>query len=153
MGGICCRGLLFVVLGLIAVTLWPAPVALGEALPDPGGTAGGLAPDIIVVMVDDLGYMPDERVLERLPSIQLWLDGGLRFTGMYDETPLCCPARSNFLTGLHTWHHGITKNNGNRLDVSHTIAVALHEAGYHTLMAGNYLNKVRRAGHPDAIMH
>ena len=149
------RGLLFAVLGLLALTLWPAPAAVGaEASPDPGGTAGGLAPDIIVVMVDDLGYMPDERVLERLPNIrQLWLDGGVRFTGMYDETPLCCPARSNFLTGLHTWHHGITKNNGNRLDVSHTIAVALHDAGYHTLMAGNYLNKVRGVPVPPGWDH
>jgi arylsulfatase A-like enzyme len=29
------------------------------------------------------------------------------------------------------------------LDPSHTIAVALQDAGYHTIMAGNYLNKVR----------
>jgi arylsulfatase A-like enzyme len=127
----------------------PTPAVGGEATPAPGtvddgGAVGGLAPDIIVVMVDDLGYISDERVLRRLPHIrQLWLDEGIRFTRMYDETPLCCPARSSFLTGLHTWRHGVTKNNGNLLDPSRTIAVALQDAGYHTFMAGNYLNKVR----------
>ena len=95
-------------------------------------------------MVDDLGYIPDDRILRRLPNIRrIWLEGGLRFRQMYDETPLCCPSRASFLTGQHTWRHGVVRNDGNLLDPSGTIAVALQDAGYHTIMAGNYLNKVR----------
>jgi N-acetylglucosamine-6-sulfatase len=147
--------LVVALLGLVAVLISPVATAVGaEVSPEPGGAVTGPAPDIIVVMADDLGYIPDDRVLKRLPNIrQLWLDGGVRFTGMFDETPLCCPARSNFLTGLHTWHHGVTKNNGNRLDTTHTIAVALQDAGYHTLMAGNYLNKVRGIPVPPGWDH
>ena len=59
---------------------------------------------------------------------------------MYDETPLCCPARATFLTGRHTFHHGVTRNDGDLLDPATTVAVALHDAGYHTIQAGKYLN-------------
>ena len=92
-------------------------------------------------MVDDLGYIDDDRILRRLPNIQrVWRTGGLRLRRMYNETPLCCPARATFLTGRHTFHHGVTRNDGNLLDPSTTLAVALHDAGYHTIQAGKYLN-------------
>ena len=92
----------------------PAPSAVAEAA---AAEADGDAPDIFVVMVDDLGYLPDDRVLERLPNIKgLWLDGGLRFTRMFDETPLCCPARATLLSGQHTLHHGVTLNDGDLFD-------------------------------------
>ena len=64
----------------------------------------------------------------------------MRFRQMYNETPLCCPARATFLTGRHTFHHGVTRNDGDLLDASTTVAVALHAAGYHTIQAGKYLN-------------
>ena len=78
---------------------------------------------------------------ERLPNIQrLWRAGGMRLRQMYDETPLCCPARATFLTGRHTFHHGVTRNDGDLLDPATTVAVALHDAGYHTIQTGKYLN-------------
>lgn len=101
-------------------------------------------PDIVVVMVDDLGAI-DERVLERLPNIrELWLEGGLRFDAAYSETPLCCPGRASFLTGQHTRKHGVVRNRAVLLDPSQTIATALHDAGYWTIMAGKYLNHADR---------
>jgi len=102
--------------------------------------ARGGRPDIVVVMVDDLGAI-DERILERLPNIRdLFVGGGLRFDQAYAETPLCCPARASFLTGQHTRTHGVTKNRARLLDDSDTIATALHDAGYWTMMVGKYLN-------------
>jgi arylsulfatase A-like enzyme len=101
-----------------------------------------VAPDIILVTVDDLGYLPDDRVLERLPNItRLWVDGGLRLTSMYDQTPLCSPSRASMLTGKNTLDHGVVRNDPRPLDASETIAVALQSAGYETLMAGKYLNR------------
>jgi arylsulfatase A-like enzyme len=93
-------------------------------------------------MVDDLGAM-DDRVLERLPNIRaLFLRDGLKFTSAYSETPLCCPGRASFLTGQHTARHGVVVNDARLLDPSNTIATALHDAGYYTLMVGKYLNGV-----------
>lgn len=103
-----------------------------------------LAPDIFVVMIDDHGYIADERVLRRLPSItQRFLDGGLRFTQIYDETPLCCPARATVLSGQHTLHHGVVANNGPDLDTKVTIATALDAAGYHTIHAGKFMTSYK----------
>jgi arylsulfatase A-like enzyme len=111
------------------------------ALATSRAVAAADAPDIIVLMVDDLGYLPDDRVLERLPNIKkLWLDGGLRFTRFFDETPLCCPARATFLSGQHTLHHGVTLNDGDLFDPTTTLATALDDAGYQTMLMGKYLN-------------
>ncbi|MBX3032149.1 MAG: sulfatase-like hydrolase/transferase [Chloroflexi bacterium] len=119
--------------------------ALTVAVPPSGGTgtldASADRPDIIVVMLDDLGYLEDDRVLSRLPNIrQLWLRDGLRLRRMYDETPLCCPARATFLTGQHTLRHGVIRNDASLFDPRKTIAVALRKAGYHTVQVGKYLN-------------
>lgn len=111
----------------------------------PAGAGGTVAvdvvkPDIIVVMVDDLGAI-DERVLTRLPNIkQLFLSGGLRFDAAYSETPLCCPGRAAFLTGQHTHNHRVRKNQATLLNPARTIATALHDDGYQTGMFGKYLN-------------
>jgi N-acetylglucosamine-6-sulfatase len=125
--------LLLLILSATTAAQSPEPSADPSAEPT-------LQPDIFVVMVDDFGYLDDERVLERLPNIrELWLKNGLRFRQMYDESPLCCPSRVSFLTGQHTLNHGVVRNNGNLLDHDDTIAVALQEAGYRTMQTGRYL--------------
>ena len=97
-------------------------------------------PDIIVVMVDDMGAI-DQRVLSRLPNIRsIWLQGGLRFDAAFSETPLCCPGRAAFLTGQNTRHHGVTRNIGKLFNPTQSIATALDDAGYWTVMAGKYFN-------------
>ena len=116
----------------------PSPAA---RLEEPGA-APPAEPDIFVVMVDDFAYLADERVLERLPNIsELWVDGGMRFERAYDQTPLCGPSRVSMLTGKHTLNHGVVRNDPGEFDDSETVAVALQDAGYHTVMAGKYLNR------------
>ena len=125
------------VLALLALLLVPW-LDSSRALAD--DSEPGKRPDIIVVMVDDLGAI-GERVLERLPNIRkLWLQQGLKFDSAYSETPLCCPGRAAFLTGQHTRRHGVVVNDARLLDPGNTIATALDEAGYFTVMAGKYLN-------------
>jgi arylsulfatase A-like enzyme len=121
---------------VIACLLIPFPSSSATVTEDPGVTR----PDIIVVMVDDLGAI-DERILSRLPNIKsLWIDGGLRFDSAYSETPLCCPGRASFLTGQHTRTHGVVAQQAKLLDPSMTIATVLHDSGYWTAQVGKYLN-------------
>ncbi len=123
----------FLVFFVVAVFVSPSVKASAYA---------GLAPDIVVFMVDDLGAI-DERILSRLPNISdFFLQRGLRFDQAYDETPLCCPGRASFLTGMHTRRHGVIANDATLLDPSRTIATALHDVGYYTIHVGKYLNGV-----------
>src|SRR3989344_5527293 len=97
-------------------------------------------PDIVVVMVDDLGAI-DERIQNKLPNIKsLFIEQGMRFDNAYNETPLCCPGRATFLTAQHTQKHGVTYNDARLLNSSYTIATALQQTGYYTIAAGKYLN-------------
>ena len=123
---------------MLFVTLF---VAGGVAAAYPRDTTRSAErPDIIVVMVDDLGAI-DNRILDRLPNIKsLFVDSGLAFEQFYGEEPLCCPGRATFLTGQHVRHHHVTRNDARLLDPSHTVATALHDAGYWTVMTGKYLN-------------
>lgn len=102
-------------------------------------------PDIVVVMVDDMGAI-DERVWSRLPNIRsLFLDSGLRFDAAYSETPLCCPGRASLLTGQHTRRHGVWSNTDpTNLNESETVAPLFDAAGYWTVYSGKYLNKAEQ---------
>lgn len=133
-------------LGLSILTV--SPVAAQAESASPAARVGeapppeALAPDIVVVMADDLGYVTDDRVLRQLPNIrELWLDGGLRLEHMYDQSPLCSPSRASLLTGKDTLDHGVVANDPRPLDESETFVVALDAAGYHTSLAGKYLNR------------
>ncbi len=118
-------------------------MSLGSLLAITPGTVDAAAqrPDLITVMVDDLGYLADERVLERLPNIrETFVDGGLRLKQMYGQTPLCSPGRAMFLTGQNSLHNGVVKNDASLLKEQRTIAWALERAGYHTMLVGKYMN-------------
>ena len=53
-----------------------------------------------------------------------------------------CAARGepDFLSGQHTRRHHVTKNIGVPFDPSHTVATALDDAGYFTILTGKYFN-------------
>ncbi len=129
---------LAVIVALLAVPVVRAPAA-SAAVP-----LTGTQPNIVVLLVDDLPAL-DDRVLERLPNIdQTFLQQGVRFTQYFGETPLCCPGRAGFLTGLHTDHHHVIRNDAALFDPSMTIATQVHAAGYYTMLVGKYLNKFDR---------
>lgn len=135
----------------LAVASWAVPPTEVAA-----GTAGGSGPtsepvvpppiprpDIIVVYVDDVAPL-DGRLwtAERTPWIRRWiLDRGLTFDEAVVEAPLCCPARANLLTGLHTHNNGVTRNEAALFDPRVTVASELHDAGYRTAWIGKYLNR------------
>ena len=141
-------------LGIALVALLAASVTATVAQsPEPASELDE-RPDIFLVMVDDLGYIEDDRIVERLPEVKEHiLDAGLRFTRLYSETPLCCPGRASILTGRHTLDHGVIKNDGDLLDPETTIGAALLETDYHTLMVGKYLNQYGGVRMPPGWTH
>ena len=105
-------------------------------------------PNIVVLMVDDL----DERSLEILldeglmPNLKRHIiDKGVTFSKAFATYPLCCPARSTFLTGQYTHNHEVWGNElpeggASKLQDDSTIATWLQESGYYTGYVGKYLN-------------
>lgn len=129
---------------LLILLAIPITVALVNIQTQTQSTAQSFSkPDIIVLMLDDMGAI-DSRILERLPNIRsLWLEEGLKFENAYSETPLCCPGRATFLSGQNTRNHGVTYNKASLLNPNKTIAVSLRDNGYYTIMAGKYLNNAQ----------
>ena len=100
-------------------------------------------PNIILVMTDDQRW----DTLQYMPHVtNLIVNEGISFTNGFVTTPLCCPARSSFLTGRYAHNHGVKDNvapNGGAtvFNDTSTIATWLHDAGYKTSFVGKYLNE------------
>ncbi|HSQ79115.1 MAG TPA: sulfatase-like hydrolase/transferase, partial [Candidatus Bathyarchaeia archaeon] len=76
-------------------------------------TSGPAAPNIILILADDLGYSQlgcygETRI--RTPHIDRLAAEGTRFTQAYSGSPVCAPSRCALLTGLHTGHAQIRDN-------------------------------------------
>ena len=72
------------------------------------GEDAGKKPNIIIIMVDDLGYSDLGCYGGEIntPNIDSLGYSGLRFTQMYNGAR-CCPSRAALLTGLHPHQAGI----------------------------------------------
>ncbi|CAN5441777.1 hypothetical protein BH20CHL6_BH20CHL6_20190 [soil metagenome] len=124
---------------LLCVSLLAGIAAVGPAEVQAAPPDG--RPDIMVILVDDLAQM-DNRVLRRLPNIRsTFLKQGVRFSDFHVETPLCCPGRAGFLSGLHTYHHRVDRNDVQLFDPRMTIATELQASGYQTFLVGKYFNR------------
>ncbi len=94
-------------------------------------------PNILLLVSDDQAWSDFSR--ELMPSVFGDLvDQGALLKRTYVNTSLCCPSRSQILTGLFEHHTGVDAN-AVPLDRP-TIVQALHDSGYRTMLAGKYLN-------------
>jgi N-acetylglucosamine-6-sulfatase len=82
-----------------------------------------------------------------MPKTQaLMADKGSTATSFYIHTPICCPSRSELLSGRY--FHNIKKTGGGCMHTdgvkvnNATFARNLHEGGYRVGMFGKYLNTV-----------
>jgi arylsulfatase A len=70
-------------------------------------------PNIIFIFADDLGYGDigcyGQQKIET-PNIDKLAQQGIKFTQFYSGSTVCAPARSSFLTGLHTGHTQVRGN-------------------------------------------
>ena len=122
-------------------------------------------PNIVIVMVDDMGFSDIGCYGGEIetPHLDQLAANGLRFKQFYN-TGRCCPTRASLMTGLHPHQAGIghmteTPEHPSPLenepyqgylnDRCVTLAQVLKQAGYHTLMAGKWhLSYHRREGWP-----
>jgi N-acetylglucosamine-6-sulfatase len=128
----------------VAVSVFGLVMLLGTVAPTPATVlAGRVRPDVIVIVTDDVPAM-DDRIWRFLPTIHdLFVRHGVNFTNFAGESPLCCPGRAGFLTGQHTFNHGVTHNDVRLFDPTMTLATALQGVGYRTFLAGKYFNLYR----------
>ena len=105
-------------------------------------------PNIIVILVDDMGYSDLGCYGSEIPTPNLdaLAADGLKFTQFYN-TGRCCPSRASLLTGLYPHQAGIgymMRNQGQPGYLGHlneqcvTIAEVLKPAGYFTAMTGKW---------------
>ena len=112
--------------------------------------------NVVVILVDDLGYMdvgannPD--TFYETPNIDRLAKSGMRFTDGYAANPVCSPTRYSILTGKYPTRVDATNffsgtREGrfrpaplhNRMPLEETtIAEALKERGYATFFAGKW---------------
>ncbi len=117
------------------------------------GVHAAQRPNIIIVLVDDMGYSDIGCYGGEIetPHLDKLASEGLRFTQFYNSGR-CCPTRASLMTGLHPHQVGIghmTAPPGQPLEIEGpyqgylndrcvTIAEVLQSAGYHTLMTGKW---------------
>ena len=105
-------------------------------------------PNIIVIMVDDMGFSDIGPYGSEIPTPHLdsLASGGVRFSQFYN-TGRCCPTRASLLTGLYSHQAGVgwmtadqgTPGYAGRLNNQCvTLAEVLREAGYFTAMTGKW---------------
>ncbi len=107
-------------------------------------------PNIVVVLVDDLGFSDIGPYGSEIPTPNLdkLAAGGVRFTQAYNAAR-CSPTRASLLTGLYPHQAGMgwldnrvepgsNGIHGRLLPRSVTIAEVLRDAGYFTAMTGKW---------------
>lgn len=95
----------------------------GESTATVVATVGPARPNIVVVLVDDMGWQDTsepfwldskgrEQITEynkryRTPNIEALADQGMKFTDAY-AMPVCSPSRASLMTGMNSARHHIT---------------------------------------------
>ncbi len=111
----------------------------------------GGKPNIIIVLVDDMGYSDLGCYGGEIetPNIDKLAASGIRFTQMYN-CARCCPTRASLLTGHYPHQVGMAGMGKNLNMKAATIAEILKLNGYHTGMAGKWhLSLTKARENPD----
>lgn len=118
-------------IGLGAAALASAPTSFAQS-------KNKKRPNIIFILVDDMGwsdigcYGGDVNT----PNLDRLAQGGVRFTQMHN-TAKCFPSRACLLTGLYAQQCNMSRKHDHFQNCT-TIAAALKQAGYRTLMTGKH---------------
>jgi len=128
------------------------------AATDPTPTVGAEKPNIVFVLIDDLGWMDlscqGNRRIDS-PNVDRLARQGMRFTDAYAAAPVCSPTRASIVTGKSPARLHLTTHLPGRffpkdgrpqpaeiiddLPLEHvTVAERLKEAGYTTAFMGKW---------------
>lgn len=128
---------------------------LATSAPTPLPAAESERPNILLIMVDDMGFSDLGFMGSEIdtPNLDALARGGVRFS-QFHNTGRCCPTRASLLTGLHPHQTGIgwmTQPPGSDRGADKppayqgylnrqcaTISEVLGQNGYATLMAGKW---------------
>jgi N-acetylglucosamine-6-sulfatase len=125
---------------------WPrvvvAALTVGVIAAVPPASAQAVAPNVVVIMVDDMNV----SALAQMPSVRSLIGAqGTTFDNSVVSYSLCCPSRATFLTGQYAHNHDVLGNtppDGGfaKLRGAETLPVWLGRAGYQTAHVGKFLN-------------
>jgi arylsulfatase A-like enzyme len=118
----------------------PTKQAAGK---QPGPPPGFQAPNILVVMVDQLRtpqwFSATAEALAGMPNLARLRKGAVSFESHYTAANDCTPARAALLTGLHTHQTGCVITGGSTLDPGFpTWGSMLRDFGYRTYWYGKW---------------
>ena len=123
--------------------------AIGMLLLFPAASEGSEQPNIVVIMVDDLGYgdLSSYGATDlSTPAIDSIANDGIKFTNFYANCPVCSPSRASFISGCYPELVGVPgvirtypENSWGYLnkDVI-TIADKMRKGGYQTALIGKW---------------
>jgi len=98
-------------------------------------------PNILLIFPDQLraqalGCMGNPDV--RTPNLDRLAAEGILFRQTLANTPVCCPARANLLTGKYAHRNGMIANDLRLRESETTLAELLRQAGYRTGFIGKW---------------
>ena len=132
-----------------AASLAMTKSALGAMAPS--SALEGSRPNIILILVDDMGYSDIGCFGSEIatPNLDAMAKSGMRMSQWYNN-PRCCPSRASIMTGLYSHqvgfgmmaddagHYPYPQYAGDLSAQCCTIPEALKKAGYSTAMAGKW---------------
>ena len=145
---------------LVLVVLASAGLSDSLTLAAEDSEANPQRPNIIYIMVDDLGYGDlgcyGQKVIET-PNLDRMAAEGMRFTDHYAGHTVCRPSRLVLWTGKHVGHTGLMGNRSRSLTGQEsTVAKLLQQSGYATGGVGKWAlgnvdapAEIDNPGHPN----
>lgn len=125
-------------------------VTAALALAAPGIAAAPKRPNVVVILVDDMGFSDIGCFGSEIPTPHLdkLAAGGIRFTQFYNNAR-CSPSRASLITGAYPHQAGLGHLEpavvpesmgikGKLLDRVVTFGEVMSPAGYHTAVAGKW---------------
>ena len=118
---------------------WVGVVAVGIYVAEPASSQDD-RPNVLIIVTDDQRERDEMLVMPK--TLQIFGEGGTRFTHAFASTPQCCPSRASIFTGRYAHNTGVRRNqDGPKLNEMTTLQRYLQkQAGYKTALVGRYLN-------------